>query len=400
MTAANIPSQTSSSSRERRPEIVRVLQLVQKPQRRGAEVFTFELCRWLESQGHVTKTVYLYPHEGDTTLELAGDDEVLDGAERSRLERLPGVHPRLLARLARTLRSFRPDVVQVNGARTIKYGAALARLAPRRRWPLVYRNIDSPRFWVRGLLRIGYYRHIVMPRVDGVVGVSRRTLEEVLAFYGLACPAVFVPNGVDLAKLSPETPPERVRDAQGTPKDAIVALFVGHLGAQKRPDRFVRVFAEAARAEPRLRGWLLGDGPARKSAEQLARELGVRDQLRFLGYRRDVGDLIAAADFLLSTSDTEGIPAVVIEAGCLGKPTVGPRVGGMHEVVLNGKTGLLVPAGDEAALVRATLTLASDEARCRALGDDARTWCRDTFGMHAVGPRYAAFYERLREERA
>ena len=374
---------------------MRLLQLVQKPQRRGAEVFAFQLSAWLRSQAHEVRTVYLYPYAGGTPLTLMPDDAVAMGNERSLLERVPGVHPTLVSRLRHELSTFRPDVVQANGARTMKYGAALARQDPTRKWRLVYRNIDSPTFWVRGYFRKYYYQRVVMPQVDGVVGVSATTLEEVRQFYGLRVPSVFVPNGVDLKALDVREHRDCVRSRWNTPLAARLLLFVGNLSKQKRPDRFLRVVANMCRQRDDVFAWLLGDGPDGSACRRLATDLGIADRVRFLGYQENVAPHMAAADVYVSTSDTEGIPAVVIEAGYLQLPTVAFRVGGMHECVKDGETGILVKPGNEHALTTALLRLVAFPDQQIAMGTAARRWISCRFSIESVGRQYDAFYHQL-----
>ncbi len=374
---------------------MRILQLVQKPQRRGAEVFAFQLSEWLRSQAHEVRTIYLYPYDGPSPLEIRPGDSVVMGNESSVLERVAGVHPALLFRVRHELSRFAPDVVQVNGARTIKYGAALARLDPRRKWRLIYRNIDSPVFWVKGRLRKHYYRRVVMPQVDGVVGVSETTLAEVRQFYGLRAPSVFVPNGVDLRTLEAKETREVVRRRWTTPSCATLLLFIGNLGRQKRPDRFLRVVSDVCHRRNDVFAWLLGDGPEREASERLAADLGIAERVRFLGSQDDIASFVAAGDVFVSCSDTDGIPAVVIEAGYLGLPTVAFRVGGMHECVRNGETGTLVPSGDEGALVDAILSLADSPSRRDEWGGAAKRWVSGRFSMDAVGHQYETFYRQL-----
>ena len=379
----------------RHPSSMRILQLVQKPQRRGAEVFAFELNAWLRSRAHQVRTVYLYPYQGDRPLPIFAGDTVGNGIEDSSLEFLPGVHPRLLRQVRRELLKFAPDVVQLNGGRTMKYGAALARLAPSRRWLLVYRNIDSPVFWARGYLRRNFYRRLVMSQMDGVIGVSDTTLEEARQFYKFRAPSVSIPNGVDLTALRPTVDRAALRRQYHTPTSATVLLFIGNLGRQKRPDRFLQVVAAICRKRSFVYAWLLGDGPYREEGERLAAELGIAEKVRFLGYQTDVASFVAAGDVNVSTSDTEGIPAVVIEAGYLNLPTVGFRVGGMHECIKDGQTGILVPAGNEAALADALLRLIDSSRLRQQMGQEAQRWIVSRFSIDSVGRRYEAFYAGL-----
>ena len=374
---------------------MKILQLAQKPQRRGAEVFAHQLGGWLRTAGHEVRHVYLYRYDGDEPLAVGDDDVALGYREASPLERLPTGNPALLAALRRLVGRWRPDVVQANGGRSVKYAALSTLLSPGRRWRLVYRNIDSPRFWVRGAARRLYMGRLVMPRVDGVVGVSRRTLDEVFDFYRLEAPGVFIPNGIDLAPLASPAPRGEVRRRHDTPADARVLLFFGALTAQKRPERFVRLIRTLHDGGEAAIGWVLGDGPARGGLEALAGELGVASSLRFLGYRRDVADPVAAADLFVSTSDSEGIPAAVLEAGYLRLPVVGFDVGGMGECVVDGETGLLAPAGDETALAALVTRLVRDGEERRRMGEAARRFVADGFSMQSVGRRYEAFYRRL-----
>ena len=308
------------------------------------------------------------------------------------------MHPGLLYRVQHELTAFEPDVVQVNGARTIKYGAALACLDPKRKWRLIYRNIDSPIFWVKGRLRQHYYRRLVMPQVDGVVGVSETTLEEVRRFYQLKAPSVFVPNGVDLKALEASETREVVREKWTTPVSAKLLLFIGNLGRQKRPIVFFES-SVSCRGRDDVFAWVLGDGPERDASERLAADLGIADRVRFLGYQDDVASFVAAGDVYVCCSDTDGIPAVVIEAGYLGLPTVAFRVGGMHECVRDGETGVLVPSGDEGALAGAILSLVDSPIRRDERGAAARRWVSSRFSMDAVGCQYEAFYRQLVEAR-
>lgn len=126
---------------------MRILQLVQKPQLRGAEMFASQLAQWLSNQGHVVRSVYLYPYSGPAGLPLRAEDRVLDGREQHPLETCPGWHLGLLLALLGAIRRFDPDVVQVNGARTVKYGALARSYHRGGHWCLVYRNTGTPRVW-------------------------------------------------------------------------------------------------------------------------------------------------------------------------------------------------------------------------------------------------------------
>lgn len=374
---------------------MKILQLVQKPQRRGAEVFAFQLSDELRRQGHQVCTTYLYPYQGSKSLLLQCGDQVLNGRENHLLEKMPGVHPVLLQQVCRVIDQFQPDVVQVNGGRAIKYGSFAKKSSRFKTWRLVYRNIDDPKYWVTDPLRRWFYRQLVMPGIDGAVGVSEATLQNVKTMYGLNIPATFIPNGIDTSPLNLTEPQAETRRTLGVPSDCQVVLFMGNLTRQKRPDRFLRVIKAVAERYSHLEAWFLGDGPMRESLVQEVENLGLQKIVRFWGYQTGIAPYIYASDLLLVTSDSDGIPAVILEAGYLGKPTVASNVGGISECVLDGQTGFLADPQDEEALTNAVLTLLTDQNLRAEFGQRAQKWVGQNYTMDHIAERYLNFYQQL-----
>lgn len=376
---------------------MRVLQVLHRPQRRGAELFAAELSGELARRGHVVASAYLYPASGAAAarLPLGDGDVVLGGREDHPLETTLGFHPRLVARLAAAVDGFRPDVVQVNGSRTVKYGALVARRRPHRDWVLVYRNIGDPRHWLRGGARRLFYRRVVMPRIDGVVSVSRATAEAVAAVYGSRVPVLRLPRAVDPRRLAPRRAAAAVRTAVGTPDGRTVVLFLGSLAGEKRLDLLIGAIARLVARGREVELWLVGDGPLAGQADRWAAQRGVADRVRRAGATDDPGSFLAAADLLALASDTEGVPGVVVEAAWMGRPAVATRVGGVEEVIADGVDGLLVPAGDEAALAAALDTLVVDAELRRRLGEAARARAERDHALPVAAERLVGFYERL-----
>jgi len=372
-----------------------VLQLVQKPQRRGAEIFAQQLSRQLRALGHAVTTAYLYPCDDECGLALDSGDTVLGGFERHAFERIPGVHPLLVWRLRRFIETRQPDVVQVNGGRTLKYGAAAAAAQPGRRWSLVYRNIGQPQDWVRGV-RYHFYSHMVMPRVDAVVGVSANGVRAINDLYRLSVPTTCIPCAVDAGAIVNTVERTAIRAETGTPNAAPVIVSVGSLSAEKRFDRLLRAAANVLRAIPDLHVWIIGSGPLRRELEAEARALTLDSRVRFLGVKKNVADYMAAGDVVALTSDTEGMPATVLEAGLLGLPVVATRVGGLSECVLDGETGILVDRNNEDGLANALRDLLLQPERRQQMGRAAHEWVERNFLMSQVARRYSAFYECLR----
>ena len=109
---------------------------------------------------------------------------------------------------------------------------------------------------------------------------------------------------------------------------------------------------------------------------------------------------MSAADVLLLTSDTEGTPGSVLEAGAMGLPVVATRVGGVQECVLDGDTGLLAPPQDEALLAESVTSLLRDSEHRRVLGERAKKHVAQGFSIGDVATRYEDFYRQVTALRA
>ncbi|WP_374593246.1 glycosyltransferase [Aquabacterium sp.] len=208
-------------------------------------------------------------------------------------------------------------------------------------------------------------------RADGVVAVSRALLGKVQRLLAPATPRVVLAPcaGFDPALFVPR-PRAPARGELGLAPDARVVLFVGHLiaikGVDVLIDAWVRLLAKPGVGQDCLLV-LIGHGDNRKALESRATRVGLSERVRFVGAvaQAEVSRWMAAADLLCLPSRNEGTPNVVVEALASGLPVVASRVGGIPELVVDGKNGLLVPPEDPSALA---------EALANAL---SREWVRD-----------------------
>jgi glycosyltransferase involved in cell wall biosynthesis len=192
-----------------------------------------------------------------------------------------------------------------------------------------------------------------------------------------------IPNGIDLAPFTqpPAPVPGRI-------------LWVGRFAPPKRADLALRALAMVRPRFPEAELHLVGDGVGRPAAEELARELGVADAVRFLGTRDDVPELLVEASCALLASDYEGCPLSVIEAMAAGVPVVATDVGGLGELVVHGRTGLLVPRSEE-ALADGLGELLGRPDLARDQGEEARKLARKRFSRERMVSETVALYEEI-----
>jgi glycosyltransferase involved in cell wall biosynthesis len=175
-----------------------------------------------------------------------------------------------------------------------------------------------------------------------------------------------------------------------------VVVSVGRVTAIKRPDRLVAVARAVRERVPDAIFAVCGEGDRLDELTAAAGELP--DTLRLLGWRTDVETVYAAADLALLTSDSEGMPMSLVEAGLAGVPAVATRVGSVAEVVQDGATGLLADATAD-DLTRCVVELLGDDPRRRAMGRAARAYCAAHFGRDRLVADTDRLYTGIAVER-
>ena len=173
-----------------------------------------------------------------------------------------------------------------------------------------------------------------------------------------------------------------------------VVVQVAQLVRQKDPLNFVRAVAVARTRVPEVQALLVGEGPLRRDVENAIRALDLGGALRLTGYRTDADAILAAADVVVLSSREEGLGSVLLDALLLGKPIATTRAGGIPEVIDDGRTGLLAPIADAAALGANIARLLTDRALAERLGQAARARAHD-FSVEHMTDRTMEIYERV-----
>jgi len=226
---------------------------------------------------------------------------------------------------------------------------------------------------------------------DAVTAVSEFLRDETnRAFLCEACGIDVIPNFVNRREFYPSDEAD-CRTSFGDP-GAKVLMHVSNFRQVKRVPDVVRIFAKVRQRTDAVLV-LVGDGPDRPLVIETAEELGVTDHVRFLGKVEAVADLLRSADLFLLPSDSESFGLSALEAMACGVPVVASRVGGIPEVVIDGETGHLAPAGDVDAMADAALELLEPERwhRARAAAIERAA----VFDESLIVPKYEALYERV-----
>jgi sugar transferase (PEP-CTERM/EpsH1 system associated) len=246
--------------------------------------------------------------------------------------------------------------------------------------------------WLRRLYRPFVHHYVTLSReldayLVGTLGFSRRAVTQIV-------------NGVEIDRFTPAAVPGRPTGCPFTEPGLCVAGTVGRMQTVKAQPLLARAFVLALLRRPelraRLRLVLVGDGPLRAECEQVLQQAGVSDLAWLPGTRSDVPAVMQGLDLFVLPSLAEGISNTILEAMACGLPVLATDVGGNADLVEQGVTGQIVPAGDVPVLAEALCRWADDEAGRHAAGAAGRARVETKFSL----PAMVAAYQRLYDEAA
>jgi glycosyltransferase involved in cell wall biosynthesis len=204
-----------------------------------------------------------------------------------------------------------------------------------------------------------------------------------------------LPNVIDLAEFDRLQRRAEVEVAT----DGCRVMAIGSLVPWKRFDRLLNAVALLKAERPELRTIVVGDGPERSSLEGLAHQLGLLpSHICFLGKRSDVPGLLRGADILVSSSDHEGFPNVLLEAMAAGLPVVTTPAGDAARVVEDTTTGFVTPFDDPAEMAQRIGALASSAPLRRRMGDAGRQRVEQYYAFDTLAGRLVSLYARIAAE--
>jgi len=368
---------------------LKVLHLRQSSYISGPEKGILDLCRRLPEHGFNCEMVIVYRRRWGEPAEHPL--VAAAGAQGTPITQLDG-HIRRLAGsirwLRRKLQSERFSILHCHEYKT-DLMAALADCGikgPRPRLMATVRHTE-PGFQM-GLFQA--LDSLVLHRFAGLTVPSRAALQELKRWPALRRRSQVIHHAVEDVSLD-KAPTPGWPSRNGGP----VISIVGRL----KPVKGHRIFLESARkvlaARPDAQFWIVGAGDLRDELEALTLRLGLKGAVSFLGYRDDAGHAMAQSDVIVCASSYEAFPRAVLEALALERPVVATSVGGIPEIVIDGQTGLLAPAGDPDSLAAAVLRLINDPDFARRLAAAGRRLVAERYTMEAQASALAALYREV-----
>jgi glycosyltransferase involved in cell wall biosynthesis len=345
----------------------------------GAEQLLLELLRHIDRQRFDLCVFFLREPGilGKEILQLGFP--VSTGIIRSKFD-LSGIF-----KLTRLLKDFQTDVVfLINHLNTLFFGVLASKMAGVRTC-INWENETFKKYPFHPLTMLG--RRILHLGVDYVVAAAKGhgdyiAVEEKIPYSKIR--AIY--NGVDPKRFQSHLGQEEARGRLRIPAQSPVVSIVAAL----RPDKAHHIFLRAARMVadviPETHFLVIGDGPQMPFLKSLAVDLNLENQVHFLGFQRQLGDIFAAVDIncLSSYPQQETLSVAVIEAMSAGIPIVCTDVGFMNEIVIHNETGFLVPVDDPESLAKKIIHVLKNPKQQQYMGHQARKLVDGTLSVHQM----------------
>lgn len=306
--------------------------------------------------------------------------------------------PRVLAHLRRLVSERAPDVIATHNLKShfLLRLSGLHRLYP---WVAFHHGYTATDLKMRAYNRLNRWS---LPAAARVVTVCEAFARE-LAGEGVPARRIAVlHNPIRAEDVACDEDRRVLREGLGLGEGERAVLAVGRLSREKGHADLLVAFRRLVASEPSAKAalFVVGDGPERPRLEAQAAALGVGGRVRFVGQQRDVRPFYAAADVLALPSHSEGSPYVLLEAMAARLPIVATRVGGVPEMVEDGRTALLVPARDTSALGEGIGRLLADASLARGLAERAAELAATRFAPGTYVRALDALYREVIAEAA
>jgi len=226
---------------------------------------------------------------------------------------------------------------------------------------------------------------------DAITAVSNNLREETYKSFHITKEIEVIYNFVDVKRFS-KKPIDAFRKVIA-PNGEKILVHASNFRTIKRVKDVIRIFAETKKALP-AKLLMIGDGPDRPAIEELVKELGLHDDVRFVGKQEQIEEILLVSDLFLLTSEYESFGLAALEAMAASVPVLSTDAGGLPEINIHGETGYLAAVGDVANMSKYAISLLSDENLLAKMKENAYQQAL-RFDIHNIVPAYEKLYSRF-----
>jgi glycosyltransferase involved in cell wall biosynthesis len=360
---------------------VKIVQLITRAQRRGAEIFALQLSESLKKMGHEVLVITL----------LSGGEGLRYSGEIIHLNR-PG--NRILDwkgffQLGKILKDFQPDVIQANASDTLRYGVS-AKFLSGSQFRLVYRNANMMSPFVKSRRTKSFYRFL-LNQTNAVISVAEATRLDLMDFYGYSKLIQTIPIGIDGAAIE-----SLAKEELKIALPASFLLFMGGLVKEKDPEFLLDWFIKHHNLFSDLHLVFLGKGILEETLRKKIEAHELKEKVLLISNLANPFPVLNRAKALILPSKIEGLPAVILEAMFCKIPVIAYGVGGIPEVLKNGETGWCIPPTDSQAFFQAIKeVLHMDDTSKQKILDQAYNLVLNSYSLSTITQQFEEFHQSL-----
>lgn len=357
---------------------MRIVQVITRTQRRGAEIFAIQLAEELTRLGHELTLISLFKSEQN--LVFNGEFIQLNLPDRGKIDW------RGFKELSRVIRTINPEIIQANASETLRMCVG-ARFFFKGNYKLIYRNANQMSVLLKSKLH-QIWNQVLLSQVDAIVSVSEASKIDLMKTFNFQRPIRVIPIGI----VPEEINKKLLQFTPALPKPYIIQI--GGLVPEKDPLGMLELFKELS--IPNLHLIFLGSGPLEEELKEKINEMKLGGLVIHLPNQTNIFPYLSKALALVMPSKVEGLPGVILEAMYCKVPVVAYGIGGIPEVIQNEKTGWLIPPANSANFkdsLRQILEIVSPKSDPRIL-NSYRLVVSD-FLLPQIALRFQAFYREI-----
>lgn len=362
---------------------MKIIQLITRKQRRGAEIFACQLASALQANGHVVEVLSLF--DGIANFPFEGEIKSIQADPKKRF-----YDWKSWKKLAEFIREFKPDIIQANASETLKF-AVLSQVIFGWKSQIVYRNANQ----MSGFLRNGLqktWNKFLLNRVAGIASVAEASASDLIQTFQLKTkPIRVIPIGIDSVEID-----DKLKEEPNLKLPKSFLIQIGGWVPEKDPLGMISIFENLSADYPDLHLVFMGSGPLEKAMIQYIQLTDLAQRIHLIPNQQNIFPILAKAKALVMPSKIEGLPGVILEAMYCHIPVIAFGVGGIGEVLQTGKTGWPVQPGDQQTFNQAIVEcLSLPDQTLKKITNNAKKLVEEKYQITRVAADFEAFYKEL-----
>ena len=361
---------------------MKILQIIQRSQLRGAEIFACQLSEQIQTNGHEVDVLILFG-EHSSVLPFSLFFHYLEANEKTRWFDFDGYK-----RLSDFIKKGNYDIVQANAGDTLKY-ATLSKKIFGWKSKLIFRNANKISDFLKGKPKLILNKWL-MKELDGVASVSEECRVDFVNTFLWNTKAIeCLPIGIKNNNVKPYSTLQEIGISGAGPFLLNVAGFV----KEKNHEGLIRIFKKLLHSYPDAKLILIGEGKLQSHIKAIIKQEQIIDKVFFLGKRKDVLEIMGCCDLFVLPSMIEGLPGVILESFSMKLPVLAYNVGGIKEIVINNQTGWLIEKNQEEEFLSAIKNAL--QYTDPAIKEVAYKLATVQFSIESITEKFLSFYKKV-----